>query len=117
MLISIPQKAEILSFDNGAWWLKTENGQEYNVSSVNEHCTEKLRKLKENGTVYITLEKINEYHSQEYRCKVSATDATGWNDEDAYCLVTNETGNLNPNAASDIAAAKRNMALLGIGKN
>ena len=51
----------------------------------------------------MTLEKITEYHSDEYRCKVSLVADAGWRDEDVYCLVTNETGNLNPNAARDIA--------------
>ena len=99
------QKVKIKSFQNGAWWFTTEDGQEYAVSSINENSKKCLEALRDNnkGNTYITLERITQYASDEYRCKVSAVPDSGWRDEDAFCLVTNETGNLNPNAEQDIA--------------
>ncbi|MXV74902.1 hypothetical protein F4Z99_11555 [Candidatus Poribacteria bacterium] len=109
-----PKKIQIKHFENGAWWFTCEDGQEYRVTSINQNCTECLEKLhKENGgNGYMTLEKITEYYSNEYRCKVSRVPDAGWRDEDVYCLVTNETGNLNPNAERDIAQAKRVINLI-----
>ena len=106
----------IKRFSNGAWWLTCEDGQEYRVTSINNHCTQKLQALHKvnDGKAYMTLEKITEYHSDAYRCKVSRVDAAGWRDEDVYCQVTNETGNLNPNAERDIARAEEILRLLGI---
>jgi len=103
----IGQEIQIKHFDNGAWCFTLKNGGQYQVSSINQFCTEKLQKLNEKneGKAYITLEPITEYYSHEYRCKVSAIPDTGWHDNDVYCLVTNETGNLNPNAEQDITAA------------
>lgn len=108
------KQVQIKRFSNGAWWLRTTDGQEYRVSSINNHCTQKLQALhKQNeGRAYITLEKITEYHSDEYRCKVSGVSSQGWRDDDVYCLVTNETGNLNPNAERDIAQADEILKLL-----
>lgn len=64
-------------------------GERYQVTSVNENCTNKLKKLmeKNDGKAYMTLEPITEYHSDEYRCKVSAVCAPGWQNDDAFCLV------------------------------
>lgn len=111
-----PKEIRVERFDNGAWWFTTKAGQEYRVASINDHCTEKLENILEKGggTAYMTLEAITEYHSDESRCKISITDASGWNDDDVYCLVTNETGNRNPNAKQDIAAATHRMRQMGI---
>ena len=108
-------KIGIKKFENGAWWLTTENGEEYQITSINNHCTEKLKSIyKEGGPAYITLEPITEYHSNEYRAKISRVPKPGWRDDDVACLVENQTGNLNPNAARDIAAATKRMKELGI---
>ena len=110
------QQIQIKRFSNGAWWFMCADEQEFRVSSINNHCTQKLQALyKENdGRAYITLEKITEYTSDAYRCKVSRVADAGWRDDDVYCLVTNETGNLNPNAARDIAQADEILKLLRI---
>ena len=110
------QQVKLERFDNGAWWLTTQSKQEYRVDSINQHCTEKLEQILKNGkgTAYITLEQITEYHSEASRCKISLTADPGWNDDDVYCLVTNETGNRNPNAKQDIAAATERMRQMGI---
>ena len=105
----------INQFSNGAWWLTCEDGQEYRITSINNHCTQKLQALHDNDSkAYMTLEKITEYHSNDYRCKVSSVDTAGWRDDDVYCLVTNETGNLNPNAERDIAEAEELLKKLRI---
>lgn len=104
------QEIQIKRFSNGAWWFTTTEGQEYRITSINNHCTQKLQALYEenNGQAYMTLEKITEYHSRDYRCKVSrVSTAEGWLADDVYCLVSNETGNLNPNAERDIAQADK----------
>ena len=104
----------IKQFSNGAWWLTRADGQEFRVSSINRHCTQKLKAIhtENNGHAFMTLEKITEYRSDEYRCKVSRVADEGWRDDDVYCLVTNETRNLNPNAARDIAKADEILKLL-----
>jgi len=109
------KQVEIKRFSNGAWWLLSD-GQEYRISSINNHCLQKLQALYEvdEGRAYMTLEKITEYPSDDYRCKVSGVSCEGWRDDDVYCLVTNETGNLNPNAERDIARADAVLKLLGI---
>lgn len=106
----------IRKFQNGAWWLTDADGEEFNVSSINNHCKRKLQAIHEehNGQAYMTLEKITEYHSDEYRCKISSVADQDWRDDDVYCLVTNETGNLNPNAERDIAAATARLKSMGI---
>lgn len=109
------KQVEIKRFSNGAWWFTTTDGQEYRITSINNHCTQKLQALYEanDRRAYMTLEKITEYHSRDYRCKVSrVSTAMGWLDDDVYCLVTNETGNLNPNAERDIAEANAILAKL-----
>ena len=108
---------KIRKFDNGAWWVTTQEGQEYMITSINKNCTQKLLKIyKENeaneAKAFITLEKITQYPSDEYRAKISRIADSGWQDEDVYCQVSNETGNLNPNADIDIAAAKRRIEQL-----
>lgn len=110
------QQIQIRRFSNGAWWFMRADGQEYRITSINDHCTQKLQALydQNEGRAYMTLEKITEYHSDEYRCKVSLVSCAGWRDEDVYCLVTNETGNLNPNAERDIAQAEEVLKSLGI---
>ena len=110
------KQIQINRFSNGAWWFMREDGQEFRISSINDHCTQKLQALydQNSGRAYMTLEKITEYPSDDYRCKVSLVADTGWRDEDVYCLVTNETGNLNPNAARDIARAEKVLNSLGI---
>lgn len=111
------QEIQIKRFSNGAWWFTTTDGQEYRITSINNHCTQKLQALhtENDKRAYMTLEKITEYHSDNYRCKVSrVSTAQGWLDDDVYCLVTNETGNLNPNAERDIARANEILAKLQI---
>lgn len=79
-----------LTGQNKAWLLTdSESGKRYQVTSVNQNCTDCLEKMarENNGTVYITLEKITQYYSDEYRCKVSAVSTEGWQDDDAFCLV------------------------------
>ena len=71
-------------------WVFTDkkSGQEYCVTSINNNCTEKLQAIYDKrGNVYMSLEKIWEYPSNEFRCKVSGVPDTGWWDEDVYCLV------------------------------
>lgn len=106
----------IKQFSNGALWLTCEDGQEYRISSINDHCTQKLQALhkEHEGRAYMTLEKITEYHSDAYRCKVSRVADAGWRDDDVYCQVVNETGNLNPNAERDIAQAQELLRKLRI---
>ena len=106
----------IRRFSNGAWWLTCADGQEFRVSSINNHCTQKLEAIhtENSGHAYMTLEKITEYASDAYRCKVSSVADQDWRDDDVYCLVTNETGNLNLNAARDIAAANEILRLLRV---
>ena len=110
------KQIQIRRFSNGAWWFVDADGEEFRVSSINNHCTQKLQALytENNARGYMTLEKITEYHSDEYRCKVSRVADTGWLDDDVYCLVTNETGNMNPNAERDITRADAVLKLLGI---
>ena len=108
------KKVTIKRFSNGAWWFIDADGQEFRVSSINDHCTQKLQTLhtENNKRAYMTLEKITEYPSDAYRCKVSRVTDDGWRDDDVYCLVTNETGNLNPTAERDIAAADARLKVL-----
>lgn len=110
------KQVQIKRFSNGAWWLTDADGQDYRISSINNHCKQKLQALYEEneGRAYITLEKITEYPSDEYRCKVSGVSSQGWRDDDVYCLVPNETGNLNPSAERDIARAEAILKSLGI---
>ena len=77
-----------ISQENGEWILTTKSGLKYIVTSINEHCTNKLRALHESAkAAFITLEKITEYVSYEYRCKISNSQKPGWQDDDVYCLV------------------------------
>ena len=110
------QQIQIKRFSNGAWWFLSADDQEFRVSSINNHSMQKLQALytENEGQAYITLEKITEYPSDDYRCKVSRVSSQGWRDDDVYCLVTNETGNLNPNAERDIARADAVLKFLGI---
>ena len=112
--MNVPTQITIQWFSNGAWWLTNADGQEFRVSSINNHCTQKLKAIhtENNGRAYMTLEKITEYPSDAYRCKVSRVADEGWRDDDVYCLVTNETGNLNPNAERDIAQADEILKLI-----
>ena len=109
------KQIQIRRFSNGAWWFMRADGQEFRVSSINQHCTRKLQAIhtENDGRAYMTLEKITEYPSDAYRCKVSrVVSDEGWRDDDVYCLVTNETGNLNPTAERDIAAADARLKVL-----
>ena len=77
-----------ISQENGQWMLTTKSGRKYTVTSINEHCTNKLKTLHESAkAAFITLEKITEYVSYEYRCRVSNSSKPGWKDDDVYYLV------------------------------
>ena len=66
-------------FSNGARWFTRADGQEFRISSINKHCTQKLQALydKNDERAYMTLETITEYHSDDYRCKVSLVSCKG----------------------------------------
>ena len=108
------KQAQIRRLPSGEWRLDT-GKTVYRITSINAHCTGKLEVLHDaHKPVYMTLEKITEYASDAYRCKVSSVADQDWRDDDVYCLVTNETGNLNINAARDIAAANEILRLLRV---
>lgn len=71
-------------------WIFTDkkSKQQYCVTSINNNCTGKLQTIyNKKGNVYMSLEKIWEYPSDEFRCKVSDIPDIGWKDEDVYCLI------------------------------
>ena len=82
------QRARIQHLPTGEWRLDTDKGT-YRVSSINAHCTRKLEVLHDaHKTVYLTLEPITEYVSDEYRTRIHPSIAD-WDDKrDVYCLVS-----------------------------
>lgn len=82
------QEARIQHLSTGEWRLNTDKGT-YRVSSINAHCTRKLKVLHDaQEPVYITLEPITEYPSDEYRTRIHPSIGN-WDDaRDVYCLVS-----------------------------
>ena len=82
------QRATIQHLPTGEWRLDTDKGT-YRVSSINDHCTEKLQTLHDaQEPVYLTFERITEYASDEYRTRIHPSIGN-WDDErDVYCLVS-----------------------------
>ena len=82
------QPATIQRLPTGEWRLETDKGT-YRVSSINAHCTEKLQTLHDaQEPVYLTFERITEYHSDEYRTRIHPS-IDDWDDKrDVYCLVS-----------------------------
>ena len=82
------QRARIQHLPTGEWRLDT--GEiVYCITSINAHCTRKLEVLHDaHKTVYLTLEPITEYASDEYRTRIHPSIAD-WDDKrDVYCLVS-----------------------------
>ena len=82
------QPATIQHLPTGEWRLETDKGT-YRVSSINDHCTEKLQTLHDaQEPVYLTFERITEYASDEYRTRIHPS-IDDWDDKrDVYCLVS-----------------------------
>ena len=82
------QRARIQHLPTGEWRLDTDKGT-YRVSSINAHCTKKLQSLHDaQEPVYLTLEPITAYASDEYRTRIHPS-IEDWDDErDVYCLVS-----------------------------
>ena len=82
------QRARIQHLPTGEWQLDT-GETVYCITSINAHCTRKLEVLHDaHKTVYLTLEPITEYASDEYRTRIHPSIAD-WDDErDVYCLVS-----------------------------
>ena len=82
------QRARIQHLPTGEWRLDTDKGT-YRVSSINAHCTKKLQSLHDaQEPVYLTLEPITEYASDEYRTRIHPS-VDDWDDKrDVYCLVS-----------------------------
>ena len=82
------QRARIQHLPTGEWRLDT--GEiVYCIMSINAHCTRKLEVLHDaQEPVYLTLEPITEYASDEYRTHIHPS-IEDWDDErDVYCLVS-----------------------------
>ena len=82
------QRARIQHLPTGEWRLDT--GEiVYCITSINAHCTRKLEVLHDaHKTVYLTLERITEYASDEYRTRIHPS-VDDWDDKrDVYCLVS-----------------------------
>ena len=82
------QRARIQHLPTGEWRLDT--GEiVYCITSINAHCTRKLEVLHDaQEPVYLTLERITEYASDEYRTRIHPS-IEDWDDErDVYCLVS-----------------------------
>ena len=82
------QRARIQHLPTGEWRLDTDKGT-YRVSSINAHCTKKLQSLHDaQAPVYLTLEPIPAYASDEYRTRIHPS-VDDWDDKrDVYCLVS-----------------------------
>ena len=82
------QRARIQHLPTGEWRLDTDETV-YCITSINAHCTRKLEVLHDaHKPVYLTLEPITEYVSDEYRTRIHPSIAD-WDDErDVYCLVS-----------------------------
>ena len=109
-----PQRVKLERFENGVWWLTTESGKEYQVvRKMNSIAKANLETMLENGGVaFLTLQ--SKETSGEILCCISPTEGLDFWDEDAYCRVTDQTGNRNPNAEADIRAATHRMRKIGI---
>ena len=82
------QRARIQHLPTGEWRLDI-GETVYCITSINAHCTRKLEVLHDAHTpVYLTLEPITEYVSDEYRTRIHPSIAD-WDDKrDVYCLVS-----------------------------
>ena len=82
------QRARIQHLPTGEWRLDT-GETVYCITSINAHCTRKLEVLHDaHKTVYLTLEPITEYASDEYRTRIHPS-IEDWDDaRDVYCLVS-----------------------------
>ena len=82
------QRARIQHLPTGEWRLDTDETV-YCITSINAHCTRKLEVLHDaHKTVYLTLEPITEYASDEYRTRIHPSIAD-WDDaRDVYCLIS-----------------------------
>ena len=72
-----------------SWRIVTADDDVFEVSSINAHCETKLEALHDaDSDVYIRMEAITDYHSEEYRVCISASD-DDWYDEyeDVACLL------------------------------
>ena len=82
------QRARIQHLPTGEWRLDT-GETVYCITSINAHCTRKLEVLHDaHQAVYLTLEPITEYASDEYRTRIHPS-IEDWDDaRDVYCLVS-----------------------------
>ena len=82
------QRARIQHLPTGEWRLDT-GETVYCITSINAHCTRKLEVLHDaHKTVYLTLEPITAYASDEYRTRIHPS-VDDWDDKrDVYCLVS-----------------------------
>ena len=82
------QRARIQHLPTGEWRLDTDETV-YCITSINAHCTRKLEVLHDaHKTVYLTLEPITAYASDEYRTRIHPS-VDDWDDKrDVYCLVS-----------------------------
>ena len=82
------QRARIQHLPTGEWRLDT-GETVYCITSINAHCTRKLEVLHDAHTpVYLTLEPITAYASDEYRTRIHPS-VDDWDDKrDVYCLVS-----------------------------
>ena len=82
------QRARIQHLPTGEWRLDT-GETVYCITSINAHCTRKLEVLHDaQDSVYLTLECITEYASDEYRTRIHPS-IEDWDDaRDVYCLVS-----------------------------
>ena len=82
------QRARIQHLPTDEWRLETDKTV-YCITSINAHCTGKLEVLHDaQEPVYITLERITEYASDEYRTRIHPEQGD-WDDaRDVYCLVS-----------------------------
>ena len=81
------KQARIRRLPSGDWWLDT-GKTVYRVTSINAHCTRKLEVLHDaHNPVYLTLEPITEYVSDEYRTRIHPSTGDWDDDTDVYCLV------------------------------
>ena len=82
------QRARIQHLPTGEWRLDI-GETVYCITSINAHCTRKLEVLHDAHTpVYLTLEPITEYVSDEYRTRIHPSIADWDAKRDVYCLVS-----------------------------
>ena len=81
------KQAQIRRLPSGEWRLDT-GKTVYRITSINAHCTRKLEVLHDaHNPVYLTLEPITEYVSDEYRTRIHPSTGDWDDDRDVYCLV------------------------------